>query len=143
MTTLPMHFGAKGITFKRAKELRAFMTPQEKILWEELNNNQMGLKFRRQHPIDFYIADFYCHQLKLVIEIDGKIHENQVEYDQKRELHFKGFGIETIRFTNEQVVYEMEDILAEIKRRTHPTPLPPLVGGRKIIIQSDGYKKFN
>ncbi len=120
MPTLPMHFGAKGITFRRANELRAFMTVYEKILWEELKKNQMGLKFRRQHPIDFYIADFYCHQIKLVIEIDGKIHENQVVYDKRRELHFEGFGIKTIRFTNEQVVNEMNIILDEIKRRVAP-----------------------
>jgi very-short-patch-repair endonuclease len=67
----PMFFGAKPSLFKLAKQLRKEETEAEKILWSRINRNQMnGLQFRRQHPINIFIADFYCAKIKLVIEID-------------------------------------------------------------------------
>lgn len=73
-----------------AKNLRRFSTEAESILWEILQNRKFrDLKFRRQHPIGRYIADFYCHEIKLVIELDGKIHENQKEYDEIRDEFLK------------------------------------------------------
>lgn len=69
-----MHYGASNLLFKRSDELRKFTTHEEDIIWGYLKGNQFGLKFRRQHPLLFYVVDFYCHALKLVIEIDGSIH---------------------------------------------------------------------
>jgi cyclase len=72
-----MHFGASYLLFKRAEELRKFCTWEEEVVWTFLSGNKLGVKFRRLHPILFYIADFYCHQLKLVIEIDGSVHNKE------------------------------------------------------------------
>ena len=69
-----MHYGASKLIFQRAEELRKQCTWEEEIIWGYLSANKLGVKFRRQHPLLFYVADFYCHQLKLVIEIDGGIH---------------------------------------------------------------------
>lgn len=69
-----MFFGANKIIFNNARELRNKETDAEKLLWGYLNGNQLGCRFRRQHPISNYIADFYCHQHKLVVELDGEIH---------------------------------------------------------------------
>ena len=83
-----MHFGASKTIFQYAEILRNNMTDAEKIIWKKLCNKQLGVRIRRQHPIWIYIADFYCHELKLVIEIDGGIHlkkENK-EYDIDREV---------------------------------------------------------
>ncbi len=66
-----MHYGASKLIFQRAEELRKFPTHEEQIVWGYLADNQLGVKFRRQHPLLLYVADFYCHSLKLVIEIDG------------------------------------------------------------------------
>ena len=80
-----MYYGAKPETFSAAKILRENMTICEKLLWEKLSRKQIsGLRFRRQHPIDFFIVDFYCHEARLVIEIDGEIHQQQKEYDDGR-----------------------------------------------------------
>lgn len=72
-----MFYGAGSLIFKRVVELRNRMTHAEQILWDELRINEWKLKFRRQHPISLYIVDFYCHRLKLVIEVDGSIHDNE------------------------------------------------------------------
>lgn len=70
-----MHYGASHLLFKRAEEVRKYSTHEENIIWGYVKGKQTGYKFRRQHPLLFYIADFYCHELKLVIEIDGLIRE--------------------------------------------------------------------
>lgn len=82
-----LNFGAKSEIFKKAEMLRNNMTIPEKKLWKRLKGNQlMGYKFRRQHPIDIFVVDFYCHKAKLVIEIDGENHNRLEirEYDQGR-----------------------------------------------------------
>jgi very-short-patch-repair endonuclease len=78
-----MHYGASKIIFQYAEILRKSMTDAEKIIWERLCKNQLQVRIRRQHPIYKYIADYYCHELKLVIEIDGGIHltKESREYD--------------------------------------------------------------
>ena len=73
-----MFYGASNLIFENAKLLRNRLTLSESLLWEYLSNKQLGVKFRRQHPISRYIADFYCHEVKLIIELDGSIH-NQSE----------------------------------------------------------------
>jgi len=69
-----MFMGANHLIFRNAQALRNNMTDAEVLLWGHLKGNGYGLKFRRQHPIEAYIADFYCHKLKLIIELDGGIH---------------------------------------------------------------------
>ena len=113
-----MFYGAKPITFERAKKLRKNSTKAEQMLWSELCKNQMlGLRFKHQHPISIFIADFYCHKLKLVIEVDGEIHNNaeSIEYDQNRTAELESYGITVIRFTNEAVLENIEQLRDRIK----------------------------
>ena len=101
-----MFYNAKPIIFERARYLRDHMTSSEQRLWEYLRGKKLfGYRFRAQHPIDIFIADFYCHLLKLVIEVDGEIHksEDQLEYDIGREADLEKWGIKVVRFTNEEV----------------------------------------
>ena len=78
-----MFYGAKRKIFERAKELRENMTDAEKILWTRLKSNQLGVRFKSQHPINIFIVDFYCHKYKLVIEVDGDYHKEQKDYDEE------------------------------------------------------------
>ncbi|WP_430814213.1 endonuclease domain-containing protein [Carboxylicivirga sp. RSCT41] len=99
-----LFYGASYKIRQRAKLLRNQMTAVEKKLWTRLCNRKLGgLKFRRQHPIDIFIVDFYCHEKKLVIELDGKIHSFNKEYDSGRTAELNQYGIVVIRFTNEEV----------------------------------------
>lgn len=103
---------------KRSKELRKNMTPAEKVLWEHLRAKRFnGLKFRRQQIIDGFIIDFYCHSVGLVIEVDGEIHDTQQEYDRHREIIFSTKGLRIIRFTNEQVINNIEAVLKAIAEK--------------------------
>ena len=97
-------------------DLRKSSTYVEDIIWYHLAGKKLGVKFRRQHPIANYIADFYCHLLKLVIEIDGAIYnrpEIQVN-DKVRQSEIEFLSIRVIRFTNEQVIKSREDVLNQI-----------------------------
>jgi len=112
-----MFEGANHLIFGMAKELRKNMTSSENALWLYLKGGINGLKFRRQHPIGIYIADFYCHGVKLIIEIDGSIH-NEIEIidsDKTRQKELEELGYTVIRFTNEQVNIEVEKVLREIE----------------------------
>jgi very-short-patch-repair endonuclease len=116
---ISMFYNAKPIIFERAKAMRENMTQTEKTVWELLKSkNILGLRFKPQHPIDIFIADFYCHPLKLVIEIDGGIHKpiNQREYDIGREAELEYWGIKVIRFTNEEVEKDIENVRSKIER---------------------------
>jgi very-short-patch-repair endonuclease len=111
-------YGATPEIFLRAAELRRNMTKAEKFLWRELKSKKiMGLTFRRQHPVNMFIADFYCHKARLVLEIDGSIHEvdGNKEKDKGREDEFEKFGITTIRFTNNEIYQELDKVLQEIE----------------------------
>ena len=111
-----MYFRAKPETLETARILRKRMTPCETMLWERLKGKQLlGLRFRSQHPIDIFIADFYCHKARLVIEIDGEIHEGQIEYDDGREAEIEKYGIKIIRFTNDEVISDIEIVVDKIK----------------------------
>lgn len=91
---------------ERRRQLRQRQTKAETWLWELLKNRQCGgVKFRRQVGIGSYIADFYAHDIKLVVELDGPIHDSQEakEYDAVRDSYFKELGLTTLRFTNEQL----------------------------------------
>ena len=119
-----MFYGAIKPIFARAAILRKKPTHEEMLLWQFLKANQMGVRFKRQHPIWLYIADFYCHKLKLVIEVDGSIHNVQevIEHDAMREEDIQALGLKVIRFQNseirlniEAVVSKISDIINELK----------------------------
>jgi len=113
----------------RARELRREMTPQERKLWRHLRGKQLyGLKFRRQHPIYRFILDFYCHQHKLAVEIDGHSHfePSQQEYDQARTEWLTQQGMRMIRFTNHDVETNIKGVLDEIARACGVGADPPL-----------------
>ena len=116
---MPMFFGASPEIFRRASELRKRMTNAEKVLWSAIRRKQIcGKKFRRQHPIDKFIVDFYCHECKLIIEVDGGIHNNpeQREHDIGRTFDLEQLGLTLIRFTNNQVILHLTETLEEIER---------------------------
>ena len=106
--------------YQRAKQLRKNSTKAERILWAKLSNKQInGLKFRRQAVVaDTYIADFYCPSLKLIIEIDGVIHNNVAvknnDLDRTKQLELSGFNI--IRFKNIDVLSNVEEVIVNILR---------------------------
>jgi very-short-patch-repair endonuclease len=106
----PMFFGASPEIFRRASELRKRMTKAERNLWSALRKKQIcGKRFRRQHPIDKFIVDFYCHECKLIIEVDGGIHNKpeQREHDIGRTHDLEQLGLKIIRFTNDQVIFHL------------------------------------
>lgn len=114
-----LHKGAIGKLYQYGRELRQSSTKAEKILWEYLRNRKLdGLKFRRQHPIDKFIADFYCHEKKLVVELDGAVHDEKMnpQYDQTRTYELAGSGIRVIRFWNSEVENNIEFVLNRIKQ---------------------------
>ena len=108
----------------RARELRSNSTGAEKLLWANLRNRRFcNLKFLRQHPFIYqvinnrpyyFIADFYCAEKKLIIEVDGKIHDFQVEEDQHREDILKSLDLHILRIKNEEVE-SIPKVLAKIK----------------------------
>lgn len=115
---LPLHAGAESHLFKNAKELRKEQTNAEEILWTYLRSRKfLNLKFRRQHPILEFIADFYCHELKLVIEVDGKYHQtDEMNYhDQERTKVLMEMGYQVIRFTNEEIFSEISEVLDRLE----------------------------
>lgn len=102
-----------------AQKLRRNTTPAEKRIWFELLNNRKlkGYKFTRQKPIHYYILDFYCAELMLGIEIDGKIHEELVEHDAERTVELESFGIKIIRYTNDEVMSKLEEVRSDLLRQ--------------------------
>ena len=112
-----MFYNAPPSVFEKARYLRDNQTEAEQLLWNQINRKQLGVKFRRQHPIYIYIADFYCHEKKLVIEVDGSYHLNleQKEQDELRSEDIREFGIEVIRFTNEQVFEKIGEVVNKLK----------------------------
>ncbi len=113
-----LHKGSIGKLYEYARDLRRNNTSAEDLLWSNLRNRKLdGLKFRRQHPLDKFIADFYCHEIKLVIEVDGSVHDNEDAklYDEQRTYELKELGITVARFRNEEVLERMEEILKTIR----------------------------
>ncbi len=106
------------------RELRRRQTESESILWQELRNRKLlGKKFLRQHPIivdwkgksRFFVADFYCHEDRLVIEIDGEIHNRQKDYDEARECVLKSMGLKILRFRNDLVTKNLNAVIEMIE----------------------------
>lgn len=114
-----MFLGAVKPTFQQAELLRNNMTVAEKVLWNYLKTKPMGLKFRRQHPISKYIVDFYCHALKLVIEVDGGIHNSTsaTENDKVRQEYLETEGLVFLRVTNEEIEQDFKAVVAKIERQ--------------------------
>ncbi|MFL5811062.1 MAG: endonuclease domain-containing protein, partial [Flavisolibacter sp.] len=109
--------GCKGITYAYAKELRQEKTQAEEKLWPLLRNRKLkGKKFRRQHPLANYILDFYCHECKLAVELDGYHHNKKEvkEYDDARTKVLNELGISVLRFWNHEVMEHPEKVLEMI-----------------------------
>lgn len=113
---------------QRAREMRRRPTEPERRLWQRLRGKQLdGYKFRRQHPIDRFIVDFYCHAALIAVEIDGESHANQQEYDRERTAWLESAGLRVIRFTNNEVMHNMEGVLVTIIescKNPHLSPPP-------------------
>lgn len=111
-----MFEGASFLLFQKAKKLRQKMTKAEEVLWMHLKQGINEMKFRRQHPIGNYIADFFCYKTKLIIEIDGSVH-NTHEANQNdiiREKDLKSLGCNVVRFTNDEVLFQTDIVLYKI-----------------------------
>ena len=119
-----MYYGASQQIFKRAAELRNRMTTAEEILWNHIHINEWKLKFRRQHPIANYVADFYCATDRLVIELDGKHHEfsEQKLYDQARDKIMNEMGMKILRIQNDDF-FPLQKTLEKIEAAS-PRPSP-------------------
>jgi len=106
-----------------AKEMKLKPTPAEDEFWQNVRNSKLGVKFRRQHLIEQFIVDFYCHSLKLVVEIDGEIYQEQKEYDELRTEFLESLGLSVIRFTNEEVLENIYQVLGKLKEIINQSPL--------------------
>jgi cyclase len=114
-----MFESTNNLLFELAKDLRRNMTEAETMLWIYLKPGINGLKFRRQHPIGTYIADFYCHKVKLIIEADGPIHDKPdiKEYDKRREKDLTLMGCHILHFSNKEIFTDVENVLEKIKAK--------------------------
>lgn len=113
------HYDAQKTTRELAKTLRNSLTPAESRFWFYVKSKKMlGLKFRRQHPIGNFIADFYCHELKLVIEIDGGVHYSAKTKaaDSSRTLKINELGLTVLRFSNQDVFYNVSGIEEKVRK---------------------------
>ena len=116
----------------RSREMRKKMSPAEAKLWSRIRGDQIsGLRFRRQHPIGPFIADFFCSRKNLVVEVDGDSHFNpeSSQYDKDRTEYFLGLGLHEIRFTNVDVFTSIDGVVDAIARAVGvlepaPSPLP-------------------
>lgn len=114
-----MFYGANPMIFKIAETLRNSPTPTEELLWNYLRQNSLQVKFRIQHPAAVYVLDFYCHELKLAIEIDGSIHALQSvkQNDKERQKYLESLGITFIRFSNTEINTHLEKVLVAIEQK--------------------------
>ena len=100
-----------------AKRMRRGQTEAESFLWSYIRANQLGVHFRRQHPIGDFIADFICIDQRLIIEVDGNIHNKpeQQDWDKQRTAFLESQDYRVVRFSNEQVLHDIEKVIAHIK----------------------------
>jgi very-short-patch-repair endonuclease len=122
-----MYYGANPDTMRAAARLRKNLTLGEYLLWKKLRDRKIfNTKFRKQHPVNNFIVDFYCHEYKLVIEVDGDYHndEDQIQYDLDRTSDLINFGLKVIRFTNFEIINDIDHVIEEILNSiTTDTPL--------------------
>jgi len=122
---------------RHARALRAGMTDSERLLWAKLRAEQLGVKFRRQHPQGNYVADFACLAPALIVELDGSQHADQLEYDAGRDAFFKAQGFAVLRFPTDAPFRNMEGVLQVISEQLRvllgaaPTPALPQRGREK------------
>ncbi|MDD4286868.1 MAG: endonuclease domain-containing protein [Candidatus Peribacteraceae bacterium] len=119
-----------------ARKLRQRMTKPEMILWKALRDRKcVGIKFRRQVPMGWFVVDFLCREYRLIIEIDGKIHEKTLEYDRARDTEIRLHNYRVLRFSNIQILKNLEDVLRTITAATQHSSLqshsPSPVGERE------------
>jgi len=113
-----------------AREFRRELTPSEALLWDALRNRRLdGFKFRRQQPIGPFVADFYCDDAALIVELDGPIHRGHRAADQERQRLLESLGLRVLRVAADQVETNMTGVLARIRQTQrenspHPRPLP-------------------
>lgn len=105
----------------KARYLRKEQTNAEKILWQKLKNYGLGVKFRRQHPIDTFIVDFYSPSLKIAIELDGFSHKDNKEYDKIRTSYLNSRKIKVMRFWNSEVEKDLEGVINRIREEIGKT----------------------
>ena len=137
---LVLKYSLSGILqFENAKRMRKEYTEAENILWQQLRKDQLGVKFRRQHPIDSYIVDFISLQQKLIIEIDGGYHEtqDQKELDKERTKTLNDIGFEVLRFTNNEVSNSLSAVLQKIKNHLQQHGTAP-EGGVPLSLRGEG-----
>jgi len=118
-----LHHHANPSTYEIARVLRKQQTEAEELLWQLLRNRKVaGIKFRRQHPFENYVLDFYCHEVKLAIEADGGIHNEPdvVQYDNARTARLQESGIAVFRFTNEQIKANPLSVISKIESWLKP-----------------------
>ena len=100
----------------KARYLRREETKAEKILWQELRNRKLGIKFRRQHPVDKFILDFYSSEIKLGIELDGSSHKGADEYDRLRTEYLGLNKVRIIRFWNSEIENNLKEVISKIRK---------------------------
>ena len=118
-----LHHHANPSTYEIARALRKKQTEAEELLWQLLRNRKIaGLKFRRQHPFENYVLDFYCHEVKMVVEADGGIHNEKdvIEYDNARTAKLREAGIVVLRFTNEEIKTNPLSVISKIENWLKP-----------------------
>jgi very-short-patch-repair endonuclease len=118
---------SKASSTRQSRELRRVSTPAEQRLWECLRDRRLlGLKFRRQQPLHGYIVDFYCAEHRLVVELDGAVHQDQEQqaYDDYRDGQLHERGLTVLRFTNGEVQQRLEAVLGRIAVAAGLTPSP-------------------
>ncbi len=114
------HFNKKEIKPAR-RSLRRNAPLAEKLIWHYIRKKQIcGERFLRQYSVDYYVIDFYCPRLKLAVEADGPSHFSSIKaikYDEKRQKHLEDFGISFLRFTNEEIYQDLENVISKIEER--------------------------
>ena len=109
----------------RAKSLRNEASPPERLLWQHLRNRQLaGHKFSRQIPIGPYFADFLCREARLIVELDGPSHDNSADYDARRDAYCRAQGYSILRFTNADVLTNLEGVMSHIVTTLAHLPTP-------------------
>lgn len=107
---------------ERRRNLRMKSTNAEELLWQELRSGKLKFRFRRQYSIGGYILDFYCPRQRLVVEVDGSIHERQKDYDEIRDKYLLQLDYKVLHFTNQEIETNLKQVLAVIKHNFSPSP---------------------
>lgn len=116
---------SSGVIKEAARQLRKELTPSEHLLWSALRDRQLaGRKFRRQHPVGRFVLDFYCHEERLAVELDGKVHQMRRHADQERQDILESMGIRFLRLAAELIENDLPAALAIIEAALVPDPSP-------------------